>query len=74
MGYSQAQLKDLADTIAAVECDAVVIATPVDLARLIRVEKPYCRVRYNLDEISQPDLSHVVYDFLRVHRDRLPSS
>ncbi len=73
MGYSQSQLNDLAATIAAVDCDAIVIATPVDLARLIPLDKPYCRVLYNLEEISQPDLTHVVYDFLRVHKDRLPS-
>ena len=73
MGYSQAQLEDLAATIAAVECDTVVIATPVDLARLIPIAKPYCRVHYDLEEISHPDLTHVVCEFLRAHADRLPS-
>ena len=73
MGYSQAQLEDLAATIAAVECDTVVVATPVDLARLIPIAKPYCRVHYDLEEISHPDLTHVIYTFLRDHKDRLPS-
>jgi predicted GTPase len=73
MGYSQAQLEDLAATIAAVECDSVVIATPVDLARLIPIAKPYCRVHYDLEEISHPDLTHVVCEFLRAQSDRLPS-
>ena len=73
MGYSQSQLDDLAATIAAVECDTVVIATPVDLARLIPIAKPCCRVHYDLEEISHPDLTHVIYNFLRDHRDRLPS-
>ena len=73
MGYSQSQLDDLAATIAAVDCDTVVIATPVDLARLISIPKPYCRVRYDLEEISHPDLAYVVCNFLRDHADRLPS-
>ena len=67
MGYSQAQLDDLAATIAAVDCDTIVIATPVDLARLIPLDKPYCRVHYDLEEISHPDLTDVVCDFLRAH-------
>ncbi|HYT55748.1 MAG TPA: cyclic 2,3-diphosphoglycerate synthase [Verrucomicrobiae bacterium] len=73
MGYSQSQLDDLAATIAAVDCDTVVIATPVDLARLIPISKPYCRVRYDLEEISHPNLTDVAYKFLRAHSDRLPS-
>ena len=74
MGYSREQLADLAATIAAVECDSIVIATPVDLARLISLEKPSCRVRYDLEEISQPDLSYVVCNFVRAHFARLPGS
>ena len=69
MGYSPQQLEDLAATIAAVECDSIVIATPVDLARLIPINKPYCRVHYDFEEISQPNLSHVIYDLLRDHSD-----
>lgn len=71
MGYSQAQLDDLAATIAAVDCDTIVIATPVDLARLIPLDKPYCRVRYELEEISRPDLTDVVADFLSAHAARV---
>ena len=67
MGYSQAQLNDLAATIAAVDCDTIVIATPVDLARLIPLDKPYCRVRYDLEEISRPNLTDVVTGFLSTH-------
>jgi predicted GTPase len=73
MGYSQSQLHDLAATIAAVDCDAIVIATPVDLSRLLSLPKPHCQVHYDLAEISHPDLAHVVRDFLRAHSDRLPS-
>jgi predicted GTPase len=64
MGYSKPQLQDLAATVAAVECDTVVIATPVDLARLIPLGKPHCRVRYDLEEISRPDLAEVVAGFV----------
>jgi predicted GTPase len=74
MGYSKPQLDDLATTIAAVDCDAIVVASPVDLARLIPLAKPYCRVHYDLEEISHPDLTHVVYEFLLAHSDRLPSA
>ena len=74
MGYSQAQLEDLANTIAAVSCDTIVVATPVDLARLIPLSKPYCRVRYDLEEISHPDLADVVSTFLRTHSERLKQS
>ena len=55
----------LAATIAAVDCDTVVIATPVDLARLIPIGKPCCRVHYDLEEISHPDLTHVICEFFR---------
>jgi predicted GTPase len=64
MGYSPAQLEDLAATIRATECDSIVVASPVDLARLIALPKPSCRVRYDLDEISRPGLAEVVKDFL----------
>ena len=74
MGYSPAQLDDLAATIAAVDCDAVVIATPVDLGRLISIDKPSCRVRTELEEIGHPDLMHIVYDFLRAHSAKLPTN
>ena len=73
MGYSPAQLDDLCATIAAVDCDAVVIATPVDLGRLISIDKPSCRVRTDLEEIGPPDLMRIVYDFLRAHSGSLPA-
>ena len=64
MGYSDAQLNDLTVTINQTSCDSVVIATPVDLARLIPISKPHCRVRYDLEETTHPDLAEVVSDFL----------
>jgi predicted GTPase len=71
MGYSRAQLDDLAASIAAVDCDTIVIATPVDLGRLIPLSKPVARVRYDLEEISRPDLAEVIANFVRAHADRL---
>ena len=68
MGYSQSQLEDLARTINATPCDGIVVATPVDLARLITFPKPHCRVRYDLEEISHPDLPEIMSRFLRNHR------
>jgi predicted GTPase len=65
MGYSPKQLEELRATIAATPCDAIVIATPVDLARLISLPEPSCRVRYDLEEIGRPDLAEVLENFLR---------
>ena len=48
MGYGQAQMKDLADTINAVDCDLVLVGTPIDLGRVIEINKPSMRVRYDL--------------------------
>jgi len=70
MGYSAHQLQDLAATIAAVACDTVVVATPVDLTRLIPLPHPSCRVQYELEEISQPDLAQVVEKFVRERGSR----
>jgi predicted GTPase len=71
MGYSPSQLEDLAVTIKAIDCDTIIVATPVDLARLIPLPKPFCRVRYDLEEISRPDLSDVIAIFLQTHAQRL---
>lgn len=50
MGYSPKQLQDLEDTINAVPCDAVIIATPIDLGALIHINKPHVRVHYDIKE------------------------
>jgi predicted GTPase len=65
MGYSRAQLDDLAATVTAASCDTVVLATPVDLPRLISIPQPTCRVRYDLEEIGHPDLAEALDEFLR---------
>jgi predicted GTPase len=56
MGYSAAQLSDLEATIATVPCDLVVVATPVDLQRRIRISQPCLRVRYEVEERGAPAL------------------
>lgn len=61
MGYGEKQVHDLEATINATDCDAVVIATPIDLRRLVKLNKPATRVTYELQEIGQPMLS----DFLK---------
>jgi len=48
MGYGKAQVRDLEDTINAVDCDLVLVATPIDLRRLIEIRKPSMRIGYNL--------------------------
>jgi predicted GTPase len=68
MGYSKSQLEDLAATINSTPCDSIVVATPVDLPRLIAFPKPHCRVRYDLEEISHPGLAEIMSSFLCNHR------
>ncbi len=63
MGYGEQQVKDLEETINAVECDAVVIATPIDLNRVCKIDKPTVRVSYDLQEIGKPTIADVLKDF-----------
>lgn len=56
MGYGAQQMADLTQTIANVDCDTVLVATPVDLGRLMSIPKPVCRVGYELHERGRPDL------------------
>ena len=64
MGYGEQQTKDLAATIEKTDCDSVVIATPIDLASIIKINKPNTRVLYSLQEIGKPDLNEVLSRFL----------
>jgi predicted GTPase len=65
MGYGEEQLKDLQTTINNTDCDSVVIATPIDLKRIIKINKPATRVYYDLQEIGDPDLSEVLAEFVK---------
>jgi len=67
MGYGEQQLKDLEATINNTECDAVVIGTPIDLGRIIKIDKPSTRVYYDLQEIGRPNLTKVLEDFIEKH-------
>lgn len=67
MGYGEQQLKDLEATINGTDCEAVVIGTPIDLNRIIKIDKPNTRVYYNLQEIGRPDLGMVLDDFVKKH-------
>lgn len=60
MGYGDAQIRDLEETVNSTPADMVLIATPIDLARLIDIEKPSQRVRYSLQVIGQPDLKEIL--------------
>jgi predicted GTPase len=62
MGYGEQQLKDLQATIRKCDCDAVIIGTPIDLIRVIDIEKPSVRVGYDLQEIGRPDLVDVLQE------------
>ena len=65
MGYGDKQVKDLETTINRVPCDAVIIGTPIDLRRLVKITKPAPRVVYDLQEISKPDLYDIISKFLK---------
>ncbi|MCL2697913.1 MAG: cyclic 2,3-diphosphoglycerate synthase [Oscillospiraceae bacterium] len=64
MGYGEEQMHDLQATIEATDCDSVIIATPIDLARVIKINKPNTRVEYSLQEIGKPDMNDVLKDFI----------
>lgn len=68
MGYGDKQIKDLQETINKVPCDTVVIGTPIDLRRLVKIKKPAVRVIYDLQEIGKPDLGDVISGFLKKRR------
>jgi len=63
MGYSNTQIKDMERTINKVPADLVIVATPIDLGRLLTVKKPMLRVRYELEELGKPDLPQVLAPF-----------
>ena len=52
MGYGEQQINDLEKTVNAVDCDLVLVATPIDLTRLIEIDKPSMRIGYNLKPVD----------------------
>lgn len=67
-GYGGQMLKDMEATVNAVDCDAVVVGTPIDLARIIKIKKPSTRVFYDLQEIGKPTLQDVVDEFVKKNK------
>ena len=65
MGYGEQQIKDLEATINAADCDVVIIGTPIDLRRLLHIEKPSVRVKYNLKETGIPTVANVLEPFTK---------
>src|SRR6185312_5837047 len=68
MGYGKQQLKDLEETINNADCDAVIIGTPMDLTRIISINKPCTRVHYDLDEVGNPNLTEILKGFIQEHK------
>jgi predicted GTPase len=68
MGYSEVQRHELEQTINAVPCDLVLVATPIDLARVIKIQKPSLRVRYEIEELTRPDLADLLGEFTQTHQ------
>ncbi len=64
MGYGNQQIKDLETTINNTPCDTVVIATPIDLSRIVKINKPTVKIGYELQEIGRPTLEDVLNDFI----------
>ena len=67
IGYSTRQLQHLETTINEVDCDAVLVATPINLGRIIDIKKPHTRVSYELQELGTPNLDEVLSDFVHAH-------
>ena len=68
MGYGEQQVKDLEATINSTVCDSVIIGTPIDLNRVVKINKPNTRVYYDLQEIGKPDLNEILDEFLKTHK------
>ncbi len=67
MGYGEKQMKELEETINNADVDVVVSGTPIDLNRVVKVNKPIVRVRYELDEIGTPNLDEIIGEFVKKH-------
>ncbi len=67
MGYGPQQVKDLETTINRVPCDVVVIGTPIDLNRIVKIRRPTVRVTYQLEELGSPNLDELVGQFVKKH-------
>ncbi|HEY4933080.1 MAG TPA: GTPase, partial [Terriglobales bacterium] len=71
MGYSEMQRHELEETIRRVPCDLVLVATPIDLAKAIRLDKPSVRVRYEVEEMGKPAITELLEQFTEAHKPAL---
>jgi predicted GTPase len=71
MGYSDTQRHELEETIKRVPCELVLVATPIDLARTIKIDKPSVRVSYEIEELGKPAIPDLIADFTRQHKPAL---
>lgn len=71
MGYSAMQKHELEETIRRTPCDLVLIATPIDLARVIKLDKPNLRVTYEVEELTNPGLAELLAEFACEHEPAL---
>ena len=60
MGYGEKQVRELEETIAAIDCDSLVLGTPIDLRRIMHLSKPAVRVRYEIRETTKPTLEEIL--------------
>lgn len=65
IGYGRKQILELEETINKADCDTVIIGTPIDLGKIIKINKPIVRVKYDLHEISKPDLRDIITELIR---------
>lgn len=71
MGYSAMQRHELEETIRRTPCDLVLIATPIDLARVIKLDRPNLRVTYEVEELTKPGLAELLAEFAHEHEPAL---
>ncbi len=63
MGYSREQVEELETTINNVPCDTVIVGTPIDIGKLMKLNKPLIRVKYSVEEVGKPDLTDILKTF-----------
>lgn len=64
VGYSEQETRDLEETVRRVPCDSVLVATPTDLSRVVKIDRPWTRARYELADMDPPHLSDLVRAWL----------
>jgi predicted GTPase len=67
MGYAQSQIRELKEIIEEAPCDIVLVATPIDLARLLGLKKETVRIRYEIEEVAGLELKGYIEGFIDSH-------